>query len=311
MTTVFQPNVWLREALGEAEHSPLKVDAFELAQGLREIRQDVSQQKTTEAREARVAELRAATVDDAEFVRLVGAKQAKELGKLLGSPGQALVYGAGGALEKPSSIRAELVDILAGEYSDRFPVFRARELANSVSLGELHTAVAQVEEALSQLDQAFGRLPPRTPLRLVNGTYYEGDARDARTTLELTVARLRQPTVARQIDDFFAMPALRPFTSATLADIGVDRQAFRALASAIKDAVRSAAPGTSEDVRRLWAEAKAQVGYDICWSDRAVGFARIGYKNGRGLTFAEDVEKLERYLARHVSFKAGSGRPTC
>jgi hypothetical protein len=205
--------------------------------------------------------------------------------------------------------------VLAGVQHDQYPVAEARDLAARVPVEGRAVAIAQASEALEQLDAALKLLPKTTPNREVEGTTNKSDAADARATLRLTLAHLRQPELAASIDALLT-PTNKKFRYATLADTGVSQRAMKALTASVEQAVRSGALQAAEDIGALWRAHKDIAGRGVDFHKPDAGFARVQYsgdpagdKPTRGADFQADVGKLESILARHTSFKPGTQRP--
>ena len=294
--TEFQPKEWLREALGE-EHSPLKVSDFESREALNEIRRDVSGETNPRKRAELVRAYRAETIDDSDFVRLVGKRQSKVFRELFGQPDSILLYEGGGALDRPSPIREDLLNFLAG--IDH--VYRARDLAEKVPDADVDVALAQIGQALAQLDKAMQRLP-KTPS-------HKDTASRFRSMMEQASARLRQPVVAEAADKLATMK-FRPFTHATLADTGVSQKDFKALRKAAEAAIKRGSAKAVDDITMLWQATKAGMGYNVRNFDYEKGFRQLKYSGDpAGPSFQKDVKQFEAYLDQLSSFRPGDQRP--
>ena len=307
LTPGFDTSNWLRNALGEEEHSPLAADPFEVNQALNGIRRDVSRETDPIRRKQLIDEYKAQTSGNSSFVHLVGENQARAFEELLGGPGTALLYPEGSTLERPSAIREEILDILSGVRSESYSSHTAKVLAEKVPSNEKTRVLDQLDEACAFFDVAMARLPKTTGNREYRGTYNPSTAERMRSILELTAGRLRQAEAAKAIDELFTVKNSR-FTHATLADTGVSRQDFKTLETTVKRALRADPAHAAGDISALWAAAVKTAGTQINLHDSSKGFARIAYNDPPG-DFAKDVEALEVLLSRHGSFRAHDQRP--
>lgn len=305
MTTIrpkFDVKQWLRESVGENQHSPLKVDPFELKQAERSIRQELSAE-TNPQRRAGLLEAFRASVASSDFARLAGPKVSGSFNKLLSGEAAPLLYQGGKSLDSESSIRAALLDILAGsgDSIDQYPLDYSRDLAASVKPSETKLALEQVEQTLGELAGAMKRLAPETANREVDGTSSKSGNADRLAILQLTAARLREPAAAKAMDAVATLRE-RPFTYATFADVGVSRSTFETLRAAADAAVGSKRRTAGSDINVLWQATRSRMGGSVDSHSPDKGFARIQFAgDDDAKAFTKAVGDLEKKLTGRTS----------
>ncbi len=286
----FSSAKWLSWALsknsqGSKEEGIPNVDDFELKAALRDIRHEASLITDPKQRDAYVKKIRTETLGDPNFTRMAGQEARAAFSQLLGQTDGPLLYRSGGALERPSAIREDLLSMLVGIKSDHLHYYVAKELAAKVPSNERTLAIAQLREAREQLDETLVELPPSTGNREGYGTYRSKMEERFRNIIDQTIARLQCSTFAAQLD-VFADPVLRHPTGFNPA---VSQRAFQEILESAKKA--SAVPET----RTLWIDVKNTMGNRLDWGEPQKAFQKIVYSGDPvGPSFLEDVATVDK-----------------
>jgi hypothetical protein len=208
-----------------------------------------------------------------------------------------LLYEPESRLDTPTSIRSEVLGLLAGRWTERSPFAASGALADQVYRGERDTVIRQLDAALAAFDTAMKRLPLAEAGRPIEGAYVQAEAEGARQTLELTQSRLRQPGVWTAIDTL-ARKRAPAFAAASFADTGLAHDDMAELTREVRYALAKKDPTAVSDVTKLWSALKAAMGADVDPSDPAAGFARIEYRDGQvDQSFQLDARGIDETLA--------------
>lgn len=285
---------WLRAALTD-EKTPLAIDDFEMKHFEREVRVLVSAGKTDAERESLLAQVKAVTVDDADFMRLMGERGAAVQALVAGTE-PPLLYVPGGALDGESPVRAQLLELLSftGNHDSELVSARARDLLAAAATDPA-LCTAQLAEALQQLDEAVARLPKPQANRNAEGTVDRAAHADARATLELALAELRAPACAAHLRRWESSARGRDWGERGRAwERAFKHDDFHAFLTSAKETLK-ADPEARSALATLWTGFKEMVtGYV---ESNHARFADVAYVDAqRGQSLQKDIARLEALL---------------
>lgn len=285
---------WLRAALTDGK-TPLAIDDFEMKHFEREVRMLVSAGKTDAERKSLLAQVKAVTVDDADFMRLMGERGAAVEALVAGAE-PPLLYAPGGALDAESPVRAQLLELLSftGSHESELVSARARDLLASATT-DAALCTAQLAEALQQLDEAVARLPKPEVYRDAEGTVDRAAHADARAALELALAELRAPAPAAHLRRWESSARGRDWGERGRAfERAFKHGDFRAFMTSAEQTLK-ADPEARSALATLWAGFKEMVtGYV---ESNHVRFDDVNYVDAqRGQSLQKDIARLEALL---------------